>query len=235
MLGFVVLYLSHSNPEQRSLSEQSTNLVYRFVHSCSWELECGSTQFLATLVWTLSVCPNVCSKRLPQAATGCLWVTLPHIISWVSFTSHIFSWGALKNLSLHYCTISTDHSHLVICDAHSSLTLMFTTSDAWLNKFFDQIVHKTGMKHLNFFLYLQSQFWGCSQVLVMRDESQIGSVHETLWCMMWTIGQNGIVVLPILCNINIYKINLFQRWGTNMSMPREERGGVDYINSVNSG
>ena len=27
-----------------------------------------------------------------------------------------------------YCTISTDRSHLVMRDAHSSLTLMFTTS-----------------------------------------------------------------------------------------------------------
>jgi len=29
---------------------------------------------------------------------------------------------------LVYCTISTDRSHLVMRDAHSSLTLMFTTS-----------------------------------------------------------------------------------------------------------
>jgi len=79
-------------------------------------------------------------------------------------------------------------------DAHSSLVLMFTASgDAWLNQFFDQTVHKFGAKRLNFFLYLQSQFWGCSQVLVMRDESQIGSVHEVLWCVMWTIGRNGTV------------------------------------------
>jgi len=95
-----------------------------------------------------------------------------------------------------YCTISTDRSHLVMRDAHSSLTLMFTTSgDAWLNDFFDQIVHKIGAKGPNCFLYLQSQFWGCSQVLVMCDESQIGSVHEALWCVMWTIGRNGTVIL----------------------------------------
>ena len=72
---------------------------------------------------------------------------------------------------------------------------LFTASgDAWLNKFFDQIVHKFGATRLNFFLYLQSQFWECSQVLVMRDECQIGSVHEVLWCVMWTIGRNGTVV-----------------------------------------
>ena len=95
-----------------------------------------------------------------------------------------------------YCTISTDRSHLVMRDAHSSLTLMFMTSgDVWLNEFFDQIVHKIGAKRLKFFLYLQSQLWGCSQVLVMCDESQIGSVHEALWCVMWTIDQNGTVVL----------------------------------------
>ena len=103
-------------------------------------------------------------------------------------------WSSTWLYDSYYCTISTDRSHLVMRDAHSSLVLMFTTSgDAWLNEFFDQIVHKIGAKRLNFFSYLQSQFWGCSQVLVMRDESQFGSVHEALWCVMWTIGRNGTV------------------------------------------
>jgi hypothetical protein len=35
--------------------------------------------------------------------------------------------GFTQKLGEHYCTISTDRSHLVMRDAHSSLTLMFTT------------------------------------------------------------------------------------------------------------
>jgi len=77
-----------------------------------------------------------------------------------------FSWR-------RYCTISTDRSHLVMRDAHSSLTLMFTTNgDAWLNEFFDQIVHKVGAKRLNFFLYLQST---CNP--------NFEDVHRSLWCV----------------------------------------------------
>ena len=34
----------------------------------------------------------------------------------------------VQALPSNYCTISTDRSHLVMRDAHSSLTLMFTTS-----------------------------------------------------------------------------------------------------------
>jgi len=78
-----------------------------------------------------SVCPQCQSTRLIV-----MDVNYPSIVPGISMLFLLAGnpGSFFKNGSLtvghcsNYCTISTDRSHLVMRDAHSSLTLMFTTS-----------------------------------------------------------------------------------------------------------
>ena len=68
-----------------------------------------------------------------------------------------------------YCTITTDHSRLVMCDAHSSLDLMFTTQS--LN------VMRDGWKKI---VHWRKMF---TLTTKLPTSIALGSVHWQLWCV----------------------------------------------------
>ena len=54
-----------------------------------------------------------------------------------------------------------------------------------------------------FFCIIVSCFCYCSLVLVMCDELHICSVHNPMWCVMWTIGRNT-TVMGKLWQLNVF-------------------------------
>ena len=102
---------------------------------------------------------------------------------------HGFLWCVMPIVHWHWCSRPD-----VMCDRMKIFSKLFT-----------KLVRSARI----FFWHYNLQFRQCSQVPVLHDESQIGSVHDVLWCVMWMIGRNSTVIgVTSFTNHRVYYPNI---------------------------